>query len=676
MKKNLILLSILLYVFLDFYHSISAMSQDLGRHIKMGEIILASHFVPKINLFSYTYPNFPFINTHWLSEVIFYAIVSLVGFPGLLFFTTLCACLAFFIILQTVKKCNPWLVGFLALLYIPMLSERTDIRPEIFSFLFISIFLWILYKYRTYTTCPALDAESIQIQNGSRVGARLAESKRARDDRKRDRHVVVSTPRDDLRGNDNKTQNALYKILNTHSFSSVQAKYFSIFLLPFLELLWVNIHIYFILGPILIGIFLVDQLLEFISAGRYNFFSSPAVHIIKFQVALANEKKIYTDLSAQTKKKFLTLSLVFLLTSFVTLLNPNGLAGALYPFNVFHNYGYTIQENQSIFFLENYFQTTTLTYTLLKIFTLCIGISLLLHIKKSRLSDWLLFLLCTFLAFSSVRNIPIFVFGTFTIATTYFSYTTQSLAKHLPTRIRSVGSPLVFSLLFLWSLSSLLPNKSFGAHLEARSLGAVDFFITHHLSGPLFNTFDNGSYLDYRLYPREHIFVDGRPEAYPASFFQNVYIPMQQDPAIFAKEDQIYHFQTILFEHTDQTPWAHAFLAQIVKNPKWGLVYLDNFSLVLVKTSEQNQDHIHDALIDATHGKATLVSTKELDLYQLANFYSLVGWREKELAVYQQILTMYPTSCSAIYQLGHYYFQTNNQPLESIYQQQYQSSCQ
>ncbi|KKT25633.1 MAG: hypothetical protein UW11_C0025G0017, partial [Parcubacteria group bacterium GW2011_GWA2_43_9b] len=43
-------------------HSASAINQDLGRHLKMGEIIWQTGHVPITNLFSYTNPNFAFIN--------------------------------------------------------------------------------------------------------------------------------------------------------------------------------------------------------------------------------------------------------------------------------------------------------------------------------------------------------------------------------------------------------------------------------------------------------------------------------------------------------------------------------------------------------------------------------------------------------------------------------------
>src|SRR5437016_6950416 len=106
MKIIQVLLSISIFalLFIEFFHPINAITQDLGRHIKTGEIISQTHSVPKINLFSYTYPKFPFINTHWLSEVIFYLVSTTFGFQGLLVFITLIVLIAFAIVFLTSLK--------------------------------------------------------------------------------------------------------------------------------------------------------------------------------------------------------------------------------------------------------------------------------------------------------------------------------------------------------------------------------------------------------------------------------------------------------------------------------------------------------------------------------------------------------------------------------------------
>jgi hypothetical protein len=61
-----------------------SLDQDLGRHLKLGEIIWQTKSIPKTNLFSYVTPDNPFINHHWLFEVLAYLWNGILGLESLL----------------------------------------------------------------------------------------------------------------------------------------------------------------------------------------------------------------------------------------------------------------------------------------------------------------------------------------------------------------------------------------------------------------------------------------------------------------------------------------------------------------------------------------------------------------------------------------------------------------
>lgn len=99
---------IFLLTFLYFYLlvvPINMATADLGRHIKNGEELLAGNFnILYKNYYSYTHPEFKFINHHWLGGVIFYLTSILSGFAGIqLLFITL-NLVAFFIFFLVSKK--------------------------------------------------------------------------------------------------------------------------------------------------------------------------------------------------------------------------------------------------------------------------------------------------------------------------------------------------------------------------------------------------------------------------------------------------------------------------------------------------------------------------------------------------------------------------------------------
>lgn len=554
LAKGFITASVFSLLIAGFLHPISAFTQDLGRHLLTGQIILQTHTVPKINLFSYIYPNFPFINTHWLSEVIFYLISSVSGANGLLIFTVFIVAAAFALVFffSLKQKASIFAITIVSVLYLRVFFERTDIRPEIFSFLFLSIFIVILYKYRErYTRW--------------------------------------------------------------------------IFLLPFIGLSWVNIHIYFPIGIAILCLFFVDLIIE-------------------------HRKNLYS--------RYIGIFVVILfLSTFVTLLNPSGLSGALYPFRVFQNYGYQIEENQTVFFLWNYFGgKTTILYFFISVSLLFT--TLLLTIKKARIIDWLLAIFFTALAANAERNFPLFVFGAFIpfahSLSTFFSFVKARPSRR--SRLLQLCITLILITIIIWNINDVINLRGFGFGIVPGAKNAADFFIKNNLKGPIFNNFDIGSYLEYRLYPKEKTFIDGRPEAYPASFIQQVYIPMQTDQKLFLEQDKKYNFNAIFFSHTDQTPWAKNFLKWIVTDKEWKLVYLDDYVIILVKNSDANKILKQKIVIDQD----------SLSLLRLINFFHLVGWSEYEEKMYQQLLTIDPNNCVALYNLS----LTN-----SIYAQRLQQNC-
>lgn len=500
-----------------YFHSIIEFDQDLGRHLLTGKIIWQTHQVPGVNLYSYTWPNYPFINSHWLSEVIFH-LISRVSLPSLIIFKTFLMITAGLLTLVTTYKFsrNLTAAALAFLVFVPILLERTEIRPEIFSYLLTTVFLFIiLYKPRF------------------------------------------------------------------------------IWLLPVLEIFWVNLHIYFILGPALAVIFLITH---------------------------------------RSKKTLAIVFLVFL----ATLLNPHGLSGALYPLTVFNNYGYTIVENQNPFFLES-LGVFNPNISYFKIAIVVFAISFLISLRRQNLTTLALSALLI-LPFLHIRSFPyLFLIGLPLLAYN-LSYIKFPIS---PTIIISFVIALTLFRSFRLTSNEYYQvtssPKQFGLANAESYKPALNFVIANHLSGPIFNNFDIGSYLDYRLYPNEKVFVDGRPEAYPVTFFQNLYIPMQQTPENFQKVDDVFKFNLIIFSHTDTTPWAQNFLSSIIKNDRYSLVFLDSTVAVFVKKPSPLPKITNRGLaLSAVEGPR--------DLMSLARISQLFGWSDQSKKYYLQATLQNPNS--------------------------------
>ncbi|OGE29253.1 hypothetical protein A2867_05200 [Candidatus Daviesbacteria bacterium RIFCSPHIGHO2_01_FULL_40_11] len=540
---------LLFFVFSFLFRTDYSFDQDLGRHLRLGEIILQTKSVPQTNLFSYTYPDFPFINSHWLFEVLVYLGQQTIGLQALLFLKVAIILLAVWLVLKVVPK-NQYLLLPIGFIFLHTLRERPELRPEILSFLFTGATFYLLDRYE-------------------------------------------------------KTKTKL------------------IFTLPLIQLLWVNSHIYFIVGLFLQAIYLVHL-------GYQHLRSHPkGVNINKF---VADAIK--------------PLGVIFLLSVMASLINPSGIRGFLNPLTFNQNYGYTIVENQTMFFLENIgFRNPNFLFV--KLATGIIILSILIAFFKRRLLLKNLGLagLGLLLTMLNVRSFPYLALISFPAVLENFGAAKSFLWTKMLISI-TAALLLIESFLYLNGSYYKYTDSDTNPRLEFKEggRGALDFVLKNNLPQPVFNNFDIGSYITYRAYPKYRIFVDGRPGEYPKEFFQEVYIPVQYEPQKFKELDQKLSFKTIIFSHTDQTPWGKAFLASIVKNPGWKTVYLDDFMIVLVKSDVASQGDTLESIDLSKLDPAAYSYNSYISYLRLSLFLVQIGHPESAEKFARTGLSLFPQS--------------------------------
>ncbi len=159
MNKSYIVASICIVFLLSLFifQQINLTTADLGRHIMNGKLFvnaenldISRNALLHTNFFSFTNPDFPFVNHHWGSGILFYFIFSIFSFAGLSFFYGLCIILSSILLFYIWRNKLPLFISFPIMLFlIPLITERTEIRPEGLSYLFISIIITLLYLYST-----------------------------------------------------------------------------------------------------------------------------------------------------------------------------------------------------------------------------------------------------------------------------------------------------------------------------------------------------------------------------------------------------------------------------------------------------------------------------------------------------------------------------------------------
>lgn len=553
LSSLLVALPLFSLIFFAFYTHTPDITQDLGRHVVLGEYIVTHSEVPKTNILSYTNTEFPFINHHWLSEVIFYFVYKAGGSIGLQMLSGFLAVLAFASIYFTaLRKSNLLILMVSSLLFLGILFQRIYVRPELFSFFFLSLFVSILSFYREKYT-----------------------------------------------------------------------KW--VFLLIPLELLWVNMHIYFITGVIIVGMFVMDELWR-------------------------ERKNIHGYFAKKERLNHHTrmLALCFSGVIVATLCNPNGLHGALYPFTVFTNYGLNVGENFTIFYHQTRFNYPAIIFFEVAAITLILG--LLLNYKKTTLLEWLISISFIILGASSLRNMPLFVFAAFPLFTSVVTIFYKTVRKKQKI-IKHIGTPflcIVIVVLFFLNIGIISKSNADDSQVKKDQQAAVDFFEENQLTGPIFNNFESGDYLSYRLFPDEKVFIDARPEAYPVSFIQQVYVPMHRDNVIFKREDSKYHFNTLFLTYTASESF-YSLIKNRISDREWQLVYLNSEAVIFVKKDEKNKRVIEKFAITPDKLRVDDFTTNNIQaLYRLAVIFNTFGWYPQEEAIHTIILTRDPNNCIAL----------------------------
>ena len=131
---------------------------DIWWQIRTGQWILENGAVPKVDVFSFTFLNDPWINVKWFAEVLMASVNNVFGAEWLILLQIICVSLILLYcyklsVVIALKVANTTLevpktgimVSALVLLF--TINYRMNSRPEMFSHLLVIIFLYYLYKY-------------------------------------------------------------------------------------------------------------------------------------------------------------------------------------------------------------------------------------------------------------------------------------------------------------------------------------------------------------------------------------------------------------------------------------------------------------------------------------------------------------------------------------------------
>jgi len=405
----------LLFSYYAFIGTIT-IEPDFGWHLKFGEIIIRTHSIPKLDLFSYTMPSYNFIDHEWLSDVIFASLYPVFGQVVMSLIFAFLTVFALFVQVKNLPKKWLFFPFFLAGMSI---APFTFIRPQVFSVLFFCILLAFL--------------------------------------------------------------------LNKKNFG----KWF--IFMPFLFLIWANLHGGFFLGLVVFGIAVLTESIE--------------------------------SRRLQTKQL-----IIFIFSIPATLVNPYGINLWKEIFVTFTSpitRQYTEEWFPALFFINlAFFALTILSFILL-----------IKYFRKFRFTEKILYYILFFLALSSVRNVIFFVPVALFIAVKGLDFLYKDLANYPFGQIRfnklytvlCVLSIVFFALKIFWSIYVLPANTEMAKY----SKKAVEFLHANPSSGQIFSEINWGGYLIWKL-PQKKVFIDGR-----MSNWENASAPKNESKNAYEEYNQI-----------------------------------------------------------------------------------------------------------------------------------------
>lgn len=388
-----------------------------------------------------------------------------------------------------------------------------------------------------------------------------------------------------------------------------------IWLLFPLQILWVNLHGYFFLGPLVVAFFVLAELLR----RKINFIP-----------------RLWKEEGAIDDSGYRHLKIILLVTVLASFINPRGIEGASYPLQVLagifssknevFNY---IQELKPVFSLKI---DSLKSYYLLNL--LCLA-ALIFNIKKIRIRDLLLGVF--FIIFGIIaRNVLFTVAVSFMVVAFYWGNFLRKLTSNISKQddFKPIFYFLVRCVLAIFILRYVCTEINvrskrldydfegqeyispfFGIEKNRFPQKAADFILTQNLPERMFNDFDSGSYLIGRNYPARKVFIDGRTELYGSEFFKQYKKIMKGDTAALDEAIKKYDLTAILL--TEISKEHSSLIRYLYKSPEWVIVFLDEKGIIFLKNIPENRELIKKYKINFQEYPVQVIELEKLGLRRI-----------------------------------------------------------
>jgi hypothetical protein len=485
----------------------------IGWHIRTGQLILATRAIPRVDPFSSTMAGQPWFAWEWLYDLLVGSLDTAAGLNAIVLFTAVIIAATFTWSFRLLLRRN---TNFLLALILVLLAASASMihflaRPHVMSWLFTVTWFWILDSSEEGCSDPAADSSAS----------------------------------------------------------------LSLWLLPLLMVVWVNLHGGFLVGFVLLAIY-------WISAVWQSF----GVKADRFADVLQ---------SIRAGKRAQTLALIGFLSALATFVNPYGWKLHL------HIYGYLSNR-----FLMNHideFQSPNFHGIAQKCFAGLLLLTLVaLALKKKetgavRASQFLVLLFAVYSGLYASRNIPVSSLLLILITGPWLSDAIERLVEKIGGklarpkpflhRMQTIDNglrghlwPIAAVALACWTAAhagKLGATQLMDAHFDAKRfpVEAVNYLENHNVPGPVLSPDSWGGYLIYRLYPRTKVVLDDRHDLYGEEFLKSYLKMVHIEPG----------WDDFLKQHPAGSilvPKDTALANILLETPNWQPIYGDTVAILFI----------------------------------------------------------------------------------------------
>ncbi|MGC2062931.1 MAG: hypothetical protein WA610_08125 [Thermodesulfovibrionales bacterium] len=329
-------------------------------------------------------------------------------------------------------------------------------------------------------------------------------------------------------------------------------------MLPLLMLTWANMHAGYVAGVAVIALYIGFEGLKF----------------------------VYPAFRPMERRDFKILVIAGVLGLLISFMNPN--TYHIFSENILFPHDYitsgNIEYQSTVRAFMRYHDSSIVVYWLILFIT---ATGTLISYKKIDITETALLLATGYFSFSALRYVPFFLIAALPVLARIYS------AGKLKTPARTIIliAALFIGLFFARDRLNFGPLSS-GRWIDEQKfpVGAADFILSNDLKGNMYNYFDWGGYLIWRLAPERKIFIDGR------TLYSHIYL---QSDLIDKADDRRFEgmpaWKAALDEHNIQytiIPVSLPLVKALWNDKDWVPVYFRYNAAIFVRDRPENREVI------------------------------------------------------------------------------------